>query len=118
MSVPEVISEEEKEAAYKWISYFTSPEVNGEWAQNIGYIPVRNSVLEVPEYAQFVEDNPYNAIPYEQAQTASVDFVDPTGGKIIDAIAIATDKVELQNIPEVEHLQEQKEFIKKNFIKL
>src|SRR5690625_6880876 len=30
MSVPEVISEEEKEAAYKWISYFTSPEVNGE----------------------------------------------------------------------------------------
>jgi len=118
MSVPEVISEEEKEAAYKWISYFTSPEVNGEWAQNIGYIPVRNSVLEVPEYAQFVEDNPYNAIPYEQAQTASVDFVDPTGGKIIDAIAIATDKVELQNIPAAEALAEAKEVAQKELDKV
>src|SRR5690625_8032925 len=99
-------------------SYFTSPEVNGEWAQNIGYIPVRNSVLEVPEYAQFVEDNPYNAIPYEQAQRASVDFVDPTGGKIMNAIAIATNKLELQNIQEAEELAEEKEVAKKDFDKV
>lgn len=118
MAVPEAISDAEKEAAYKWISYFTSSEVNADWAQNIGYIPVRESVMDVTEYAEFTEKHPYAAVPYEQAQTASLDWVDPTGGKIVDALEIATDMVELQNVPAEEALKQAKEKAQKELDKV
>ncbi|AXI10296.1 ABC transporter substrate-binding protein [Oceanobacillus zhaokaii] len=109
MAIPEIISDEEKAAGYAFMSYFSSAETSAEWSQAIGYIPVRNSAMEVPEYAQFIEENPYAAVPYEQAQTGIPYFVDPTGGKIRDAISIAADKVELQNVPAEEALKEAKE---------
>ena len=37
---------------------------------------------------------------------ASPDPVDPTGGKIFDALAIAADKVEIENIPARDALDE------------
>ncbi|TQR16277.1 ABC transporter substrate-binding protein [Psychrobacillus soli] len=108
MAVPAVNSDEEIAAAYKFMSYFSSSEVNVDWAEHIGYIPVRESAMEVPEYAAFIEENPYAGIPYKQALTGSPDFVDPTGGKIVDAISIAADKVELQNVSVEEALKEAK----------
>ncbi|WP_249872375.1 ABC transporter substrate-binding protein [Oceanobacillus saliphilus] len=108
MAVPEINSDQEKAAAYQFMSYFSSAEVNADWAQAIGYIPVRESAMEVPDYAAFIEENPYASVPYQQAQTGSPDFVDPTGGKIFDAISIAVDKVELQNVPAAEALTEAK----------
>lgn len=108
MAVPAINSDEEIAAAYKFMSYFSSAEVNVEWAEHIGYIPVRESAMEVPEYAAFIEANPYAGIPYKQALTGSPDFVDPTGGKIFDAISIAADKVELQNVSVEEALKEAK----------
>lgn len=113
MAIPDSIEDAEKAAAYQFMSYFASAEVNADWAQTIGYIPVRDSALEVPEYAVFIEENPYAGVPYEQAQTATPDFIDPTGGKIMDAISIAVDKVELQNIPAEEALKEAKETAQK-----
>lgn len=37
---------------------------------------------------------------------ASPDPVDPTGGKIFDALAIAADKVEIENVPAADALNE------------
>lgn len=54
--------------------------------------------MEVPEYKAFLADNPAYAVPFEQAQFGLPDFIDPTNGKIMDALAIAADEVELQNI--------------------
>lgn len=104
--VPAAASEEQQKAAYEWIAYFTSPEVSAKWSQKIGYIPVRKSALEVPEYKKFLEENPYAKVPYDQAMTASPAFIDPTNGKIMDALQIAADKVELQNVPAQEALDE------------
>ena len=72
----------------------------------IGYIPVRESTMQVPEYQQHVEENPYAGIPYQQALHASPEFIDPTGGLITDALAIAADKVELENISAQDALNE------------
>ena len=108
MAIPNDISEEEKDAAYAWMSYFTSAEVNADWAKTIGYIPVRYSAMEVPEYAKFIEGNKYAGVPFEQAQTGSASFIDPTDGKITDAISIAADKVELENISAEEALSDAK----------
>lgn len=97
MAAPAINNDQEIEAAYQFMRYFSSAEVNVDWASTIGYIPVRESAMQVPEYAAFIEENPYAGVPYEQALTGSSDFVDPTGGKILDALTIAADKVELQN---------------------
>lgn len=104
--VPAAASEEQKKAAFDWIAYFTSPEVSAKWSMKIGYIPIRKSALEVEEYKKFIEENPYANVPYEQALTATPNFTDPTNGKIHDALSIAADKVELQNIPAQEALDE------------
>ncbi|KGX87002.1 ABC transporter substrate-binding protein [Pontibacillus litoralis] len=106
MAVPESIADEEKEAAVAFMNYFTSPEVNADWAQAIGYIPVKHTAMDVPEYKTFIEENPYAGVPFEQAQIGTSGFIDPTGGKIIDALSIAADKVELENIPAEEALKE------------
>lgn len=113
MAIPDKISDEEKEAAFKWISYYTSPEVTADWSQTIGYIPVRESAADVPEYAEFLEENPYAEVPNEQALTGLPQFIDPTGGQIIDALSIAADKVELQNVSAEEALKEAKEAAQK-----
>lgn len=109
MAIPEMTSDEQKEAAYDFIRYFTNPEPNAEWVQAIGYIPVRESATEVPNYKKFLEENPHYNVPFEQAQNGSIKYLDPTGGKIYDALAIAADKVELQNIDAAVALKEAKQ---------
>lgn len=105
-TIPESASEEQKKAAFEWIAFFTSPEKSAEWSEKIGYIPVRKSSMDVPAYQDFVDKNPYAVVPYEQALTALPNFDDITNGKIYDEIRKAADKVELENIPAQEALDE------------
>lgn len=113
MHVSKASDQAEKDAAFKWMEYFTSPEVQAQWSMKIGYIPVRQSTMEVAEYKKSVEENPYAGIPYKQALHASPSFIDPTGGKISDALSIATDKVELQNVSAGKALDEAAEVAQK-----
>ncbi|PMC34583.1 ABC transporter substrate-binding protein [Bacillus sp. UMB0899] len=106
MLIPKEIDQAEKDAAFQWMQYFTSPEVQAQWSMKIGYIPVRESTMDVAEYKKHIEENPYANIPYQQALHASPSFIDPTGGKITDALTIAADKVELENVPAQEALDE------------
>lgn len=97
-SISKGTPEDAKQAAYKFIAYFMSPEVQSKWSQKIGYIPVNKKTIELDEYAKFLEENPAYAVPYQQALHATPSIVDPTGGKITDAIGIAVDKVQLEGI--------------------
>lgn len=106
MMVPAITEEAEREAAKAWMTYFSSPEVQANWSMKIGYVPTRSSVEEVEEYATFVSENAYANVAFEQALTATPSFIDPTNGLIIDALTIAADKVELQNISAQEALDE------------
>lgn len=106
MLVPEMTQDAEKEAAKAWINYFASQEVQANWSMTIGYVPIRSSVEEVEEYATFVSENPYANVAFEQALTATPSFIDPTNGQITDALSIAADKVELQNVSAQEALDE------------
>lgn len=118
MAIPKITEQEEKDAAFEWITYFTSAEVQAKWSQTIGYVPVRESTVDVPEYKQFLEENPYANIPFEQSLTASPVFIDPTGGKINDALTIAADKVELENISAKEALDEANQVAQKELDKI
>ncbi|MFF2909288.1 ABC transporter substrate-binding protein [Paenibacillus sp. NPDC057934] len=106
--IPSKASDDQKQAAMKWLAYFTNSENTAFWSIQTGYISVRQSALQDPEFVKFSESNPQIKIPLMQAAHGSAPFQDPTGGKITDALKIAADKVEIQNIPAAQALQEAK----------
>ncbi|MNO50836.1 sn-glycerol-3-phosphate-binding periplasmic protein UgpB precursor [compost metagenome] len=107
--IPAAASPEQQQAAMKWYSFFMSPENTAFWSMNTGYIAVRQSALNDPEFVAYSEQNPQATVPLKQATHASKPFQDPTGGKITDALKIAADKVQISNTPAAEALKEAKE---------
>lgn len=107
--IPAAASPEQQQAAMKWYTFFMSAENTAFWSMNTGYIAVRQSALENPEFIAFSEQNPQASVPLKQATHGSKPFQDPTGGKISDALKIAADKVQISNVPAAEALKEAKE---------
>ncbi|WP_186579900.1 ABC transporter substrate-binding protein [Aquibacillus kalidii] len=108
-AIPAAASDAEKAAAFEFLSFFTSAEKTADWSMSTGYIAVRKSAKEVAAFKAYAEENPQILIPLEQAESASAPFVDPTGGKILDALSIATDKVEIEGVSAEKALKEAKE---------
>ncbi|QYR20970.1 ABC transporter substrate-binding protein [Paenibacillus sp. sptzw28] len=111
--IPAKASDEEKQAAFKWLSFFNNSKNTAFWSMKTGYIAVRQSALKDPAFITYSEQNPQSKIPLMQAAHGSEPFQDPTGGKINDALSIAADKVEIENIPAAEALKEAKEVAQK-----
>lgn len=88
-----------KDGAYEFMKYFTENPQQAKWSMATGYIPVRKSTLDDPDYKAYTEENPQALIPFNQSMHASPDPIDPTGGKIFDALSIAADQVEIENVP-------------------
>jgi multiple sugar transport system substrate-binding protein len=105
-AIPALASEKEKKAAFKWLKFFTNAENTADWSINSGYIPVRKSAQDDPAYKEFAVKNPQINVPLQQAQIATPPFVDPTGGKIYDALVKAADKVEIEGVSAEEALKE------------
>ncbi len=99
-------SPEQQQAAFKWLTYFMQPENTADWSMKTGYIAVRQSALEDPAFKAFSEKNPQISVPLQQASHASVPFLDPTGGKITDALKVAADQVQINNMPAEQALKE------------
>lgn len=97
---------ETKQGVYEFMEFFAQPANQARWSMATGYIPVRASTLEDETYKAYVEENPQALVPLSQAMHASPMPIDPTGGKIYDALDIAADKVEIENVPVREALDE------------
>lgn len=54
---------EKQLASWLFIKYFTSRDVTAYWAQQTGYLPVRKSAAESPEYKKFLDQKPVNGAP-------------------------------------------------------
>lgn len=85
MSILSTVSDEEKEAAFQFIAFATSPEITAFWSQATGYMPVRKSAEE--DMADFYEENPNFRTAVEQLdhttpQDAARVFI-PGGDQII-----------------------------------
>ncbi|RAV71629.1 ABC transporter substrate-binding protein [Aerococcus tenax] len=115
LAIPDQVSDQEAKAAFEWIKYFTSPQVQADWTKAVGYVPVRidETMNQVPGFSEFLAENPAYKTPMDQSTHASYSFTDPTGGKIYQALSDARDKVELQNIPAEEALAEAQEIAQK-----
>lgn len=97
-------SDEEKQGVYEFMKYFSSPENQAKWSMETGYVAVRESTQDVEEFKQYAEENPQALVPLQQAMHGTAALVDPTGGKILDALSVAADQVELENVPAQEAL--------------
>ncbi|MDO5417583.1 MAG: extracellular solute-binding protein [Lachnospiraceae bacterium] len=56
--IPSKNDQATKNAAWQFLSYLCSKEVNMKWAKETGYIPTRNSVLHTDEGVKFLEEKP------------------------------------------------------------
>ena len=106
-------SNEEKAGVYEFMKFFSNAENQGKWSMNTGYVPVRFSTQEDETYVAYTNENPNALVPFNQASHGTPAPIDPTGGKILDALKIAADKVELENIPAKEALDEAQEIAQK-----
>lgn len=101
------IDPEVAQGAYDFMKFATSTEKTAEWSMATGYIPVQNNVTDYGPYAEFVKKQPQALVPLEQAnQYGVMPFLDPTDGKINDALNVAKDKVEIEGVPAKQALDE------------
>lgn len=97
--MPKGTDEQAAQGAFEFMRFYTSAENTARWSMYTGYIPVRASAERVAEYQAYTRENPQALVPLKQAGIASKDFHDPSNGKILDALNIAADKVQIENIP-------------------
>ncbi len=53
-------TEDQRQAAWAFVRYFTSPDISARWALETGYLPVRKSALDHPAIRAFWEQWEYN----------------------------------------------------------
>lgn len=106
MSILKSSSDAEKQGAYDFLRYFMSVDSQVEWSTTVGYVPVNKKIMEDDTYKKYLEDHPQAVVPFNQAQHASIYPVDPTNGQVHDALKVAADKVEIDNVPAKEALDE------------
>lgn len=116
--IPSKASLEQQQAAFKWFSYLMNTENAAFWSINTGYIAPRKSVMEDPDFLSHSESHPQIMVPLQQATHASAPFIDPTGGKIYDALNIAADRVQIENTSAAVALKEAKEAAQRELDKL
>jgi multiple sugar transport system substrate-binding protein len=101
------VSEAQKRGAAEFVAYATSTENTAAFAIATGYVAVRNSVLDLPAYQEYLETHPDADAPLIQIDRYAIPtFIDPTGGAITDALGVAVDEVQLENRPAREALDE------------
>lgn len=91
-------SDEQKLAGFKWISYLTSVQGTVKFAMETGYTPVRTSALKNEDFKVYIDEHPQAKVSLDQLEYAQKNFIDPTGGKIDQALKDAADMVEIEDI--------------------
>jgi multiple sugar transport system substrate-binding protein len=56
--IPSKVSQAEKNAAWQFLQFLCSKDINMTWAKETGYMPTRNSVLHTEEGEQFLAEKP------------------------------------------------------------
>ncbi|HET6567229.1 MAG TPA: extracellular solute-binding protein, partial [Rhodothermales bacterium] len=49
---------EHPDAAWTFVKWITSPEIQAFWSMKSNYLPIRKDVLQIPEYRQYLDENP------------------------------------------------------------
>ena len=103
-------AEKAKQGAFDFVTFLTNSKNTARWSMATGYIAVRNSAQEDPDFKAYAEKNPQVLVPLKQASEIGIPTIlDPTGNAIFDALRIATDLVEVEGVSAQEALDEAQE---------
>lgn len=64
------INDAQKKAAYQFLTYLVSPQVNGAWSRFTGYFSPRKASYDTPEMKAYLQQDPRAAIALEQLKYA------------------------------------------------
>ncbi len=67
------ITPEQKDAAWKFLKFIVSPDIQAYWSIKTGYMPVTSLTLDTPQWKAYVEQNPTVLVPISQIPFGSVD---------------------------------------------
>lgn len=59
-------NEEQRRAAWHFLTYLLNTENSALWARRTGYLPVRESANDLESYRQFIEDYPVQGVAVQQ----------------------------------------------------
>ncbi len=85
--------EAKQEAAWKFISWFTSKDQTILWSQKTGYLPVMKSAIDDPKMVKYFEENPNHELPVEQLKYARTAPEIPEYPQILDDIQEGMDQI-------------------------
>lgn len=83
-------NDQKKAAAWEFVKYATSPEVQAKWSQSTGYLPVHTQTENLPDMKAFYEKNPAFLVPLEQMKQSNPNAQEPfdmVGWKVDGKIA-------------------------------
>lgn len=66
LAIPAGIDKNRQIAAIKFIDFVTNDQNTSYWSQNVGYMPVRKTAMELDEQKKFMEENPNFKTAIEQ----------------------------------------------------
>ncbi len=61
---------ENPEEAWEFVKWMVQPEIQAYWSMESGYLPIRQSVVDVPEFQSFLEENAPQRAFVEQMEFA------------------------------------------------
>ncbi|MCB0999653.1 MAG: ABC transporter substrate-binding protein [Acidimicrobiales bacterium] len=61
--------DERAAAAYEFVRYLVSPEIQSQWAANTGYVPVNSGAIDVDPLKSLYEADPRFRVAYDQVAT-------------------------------------------------
>lgn len=65
--IPSIAPQRQKNAAWQFMQFMVSPEINLYWADQTGYFPTRKTVTDLPEYEEYLSRKPAMAGILEMA---------------------------------------------------
>jgi multiple sugar transport system substrate-binding protein len=61
-----------QKAAWRFVRWLTSPAITARWAEQTGYLPVRVSAAQSPDYQAFLQQHPSYAVGLKELQHAVI----------------------------------------------
>lgn len=81
------------DAAWRFIKWITTPEVQAFWSMKSGYLPIRHAVLKDPEFQKYLNENPNFKVFVDQMEVGyAMKPIDYGGLEITAHVAEAIEK--------------------------
>lgn len=84
---------EEQAAAWRWMQYLSSPEIQSDWGAATGYIAARQSAWELDPLMSLVEEKPQYGVAREQLEFADKELATHQGLDVRNILGTAISRV-------------------------